>query len=405
MTVAPFLSLQEMNILMDISFLFQSVRDLTVMSQKFLQMLGKIVPYEKAAVFLYQENRRQFSSCAEVRCGGGMVRDYTDNYCNLDYLGWQIFQSADKVFRESDMIRPEERVTSRFYREYLRRYDAEYRLVLSGRSSSGDLLGMVMLFRSDIFEDFSDQEVAILEMLYNHFSAGIENAIHLDLLSVRANMAQKVYKSILDVMIILDETLAVQEGNEAAEQFLARLEDTPDQQREFFRTIRSCCREMAEEGAFSEAPSSLPDYRQISIWDGVAKISMVSHADVRGKTLRQFVVVFSPKTASDQLQKAPAEPTVEENRQRFFSTLSRQYGLTKRELNLIELALEGLENQKIADTLHISLFTVKSHFQNGYAKLGVRSRQELFLVYMKYLLSEQFRREFDAQTRKDDYLW
>ena len=39
MTLAPFLSMSEMNTLMDISFLFQSVRDLNVMSQKFLQML------------------------------------------------------------------------------------------------------------------------------------------------------------------------------------------------------------------------------------------------------------------------------------------------------------------------------------------------------------------------------
>ena len=89
--MAPFLSMSEMNTLMDISFLFQSVRDLSVMSQKFLQMLGKVVPYEKAAVFLWQENRRQFSACSEVRCGGTMIRDYTDHYSNLDYLGWQIF--------------------------------------------------------------------------------------------------------------------------------------------------------------------------------------------------------------------------------------------------------------------------------------------------------------------------
>ena len=396
--------MSEMNTLMDISFLFQSVRDLNVMSQKFLQMLGKIVPNDKSAVFLLSENRRQFISCAEVWCGGSMIREYTDTYCNMDYLGWQIFQSTEKVFRESDWIRPADRKSSRFYQEFLRKHNVEYRLVLSGRSSSGELLGMVMLFRSDIFEDFNDQDVAVLEMLYSHFSAGIENAIHLDKLSVQANMAQKVYNFIQDVMIILDENLTVLEGNEAAENFLARLEDAPDQQRVFFNTIRTCCREMEEDG-FSDDISSLPDYRQVELWGGVAKISMVPHNDVRGNTLRQYVIVFSPMKTADQNRQPSSEPSVEENRQRFFATLSRQYGLTKREKKIIELALEGLENQRIADNLHISLFTVKSHFQNGYAKLGVRSRQELFLIYMKYLISDQFRQEFDAQTRKDDYLW
>lgn len=78
--------------------------------------------------------------------------------------------------------------------------------------------------------------------------------------------------------------------------------------------------------------------------------------------------------------------------------------MTRRELDVFQLAIEGMENQKIAEMLYISLFTVKSHFQNGYAKLGIKSRQELFLLYMKYLISEPFRQEFDAQTRKDDVL-
>ena len=74
-------------------------------------------------------------------------------------------------------------------------------------------------------------------------------------------------------------------------------------------------------------------------------------------------------------------------------------------MDLVQLALDGLDNQKIAETLHISLFTVKSHFQNGYAKLGVKSRQDLFLTYVKYLISEPFRESFDEQTRKDDHIW
>ena len=394
----PSLTLSEMNILMDIAFLFQSVRNLKVVSQKFLQLLGKVLPYEKAAVLLYQEAKRQFSPCAEIRCGSSMLRDYTDRYVDLDYLGWQIFQSQERVFRESDRIHPEERAASRFYQEFLRRYDVEYRLVLSGRSSTGALLGTVMLFRSRIFEDFNPQEIAILEMLHNHFSAGIENAIHLDQISVRADLAQKLYRTIPDVMVILDERLVVQEGNEAAEQFLHRLEDSPDQQREFFRVIRACCQELREAGAFSEDASIPPDFRQTELWGGSVKVSMIVHDDVRGRTLHDFVVVFSQNRPEGQ---APPEG----NQERFFAVLSRQYSLTRREADLIALALEGLENKQIAEALHISLFTVKSHFQNGYAKLGIKSRQELFLVYMKYLISAQFRQEFESQTRKDDILW
>ncbi len=401
----PTLNLSEMNTLMDIVFLFQSVRDLNVMSQKFLQMLGKIVPYEKAVVFLYQEGHRQCSPCAEVRCGGTMIREYLSTYSQLDYLSWQIFQSQEKVFLESSRIRPEERQNSRFYQEFLRKYDVEYRLILNSRGSSGALLGTVMLFRSQIFTDFSPKEVAVMERLHDHFSAGIETAIRFNHLAVQADLAQKVYKTIPDVMVILDGTMAVREGNESAERFLLQLESSPARQREFFRTIRNCCQEMKEDGELSGDASGPPDFRQIPLLDGTAKVSMIVHPDVQGALSYEFVVIFSQEKFHDPDRSLPPGPAAEQIQQRFFQTLRRQYSLTNRELDLIRLALEGMENQKIAETLHISLFTVKSHFQNGYAKLGVKSRQELFLTYMKYLISEQFRQEFDAQTRKDDYLW
>lgn len=400
----PSLTLSEMNTLMDISFLFQSVRDLRVMSQKFLQLLGRVVPYEKAAVFLYQETRRQFSSCAEVRCGGGMIQAYIDIYSHLDYLGWKIFQSEEHVLRETDEVSPEERKKAKFYREYLQKNGMEYRLVLNARSSAGTLLGTVMLFRSLVFDDFNEWEVAVMEMLHNHFSAGIENAIRMEQAAVRENMAQTVYRTIPDVMILLNQNLEMQGCNEMAEQYLQELERTPAQKRDFFRAIRVCCQEMKEDAKMPDGSSERPDFRELALCGGIAKISMIRHTDIRGENLYDFIVVFSGGRMNELEGPALHPLSVEETRKRFFAVLKRQYSLTRREIDLITLALEGLENQKIAETLHISLFTVKSHFQNGYAKLGVKSRQELFLLYMRYLISEEFRQEFDAQTRKDDYL-
>lgn len=402
--MTPSLSLSEMNTLMDIAFLFQSVRDVKLMSQKFLQMLGKIVAYEKGMFLLYQEPKGRFAPCAEIRCGGNMIQDYVSTYYNLDYLGWQIFQSQDRVLRESGRIQADERQGSRFYQEFLRRYDAEYRLILSVRSAGGTLLGSAMLFRSALLEDFSDQEAAILNMLHDHFAAGIENARQLDELSFRERMAQQVYQTIPDVMLLLDEQLNVQEGNQAAEHFLQQMEDFPGQQREFLRTIRACCQEMMEDQIFTVDSSELPGSRETVLLGGTAKISMITRSDLHGRNKHEFVVVFSQSLSPKEPAELPAEPSAEAHRARFYQVLQRQYSLTRRELELIEMALEGLDNQTIAEQQHISLFTVKSHFQNGYAKLGVKNRQELFLIYMKYLISEQFRREFDRQTRKDDVL-
>jgi len=52
--------------------------------------------------------------------------------------------------------------------------------------------------------------------------------------------------------------------------------------------------------------------------------------------------------------------------------------LSKQELTVQNLILEGKSNKEIANELFISLSTVKSHITNLYAKLNVANRQELF---------------------------
>jgi DNA-binding CsgD family transcriptional regulator len=55
----------------------------------------------------------------------------------------------------------------------------------------------------------------------------------------------------------------------------------------------------------------------------------------------------------------------------------RPFGLTKRELQIVQLVAESWPNREIAQRLHISEDTVKHHLSRAFEKTGTSSRTEL----------------------------
>lgn len=57
-------------------------------------------------------------------------------------------------------------------------------------------------------------------------------------------------------------------------------------------------------------------------------------------------------------------------------TAGKTFGLSKRELEVLELIADGHSNQEIADKLFVSLNTVKTHLSNIFSKLNVQRRTQ-----------------------------
>lgn len=66
------------------------------------------------------------------------------------------------------------------------------------------------------------------------------------------------------------------------------------------------------------------------------------------------------------------------------AAFAESYGLTRRELEILELVFDGNTNARIGDQLCISVRTVDTHLVNIFKKCQVRSRYELFKLLRKH---------------------
>jgi DNA-binding CsgD family transcriptional regulator len=57
-------------------------------------------------------------------------------------------------------------------------------------------------------------------------------------------------------------------------------------------------------------------------------------------------------------------------------TARKRLGITRRELEILELVARGLSNREIGETLFVSESTVKTHCSRAFDKLGARRRTE-----------------------------
>jgi DNA-binding NarL/FixJ family response regulator len=83
---------------------------------------------------------------------------------------------------------------------------------------------------------------------------------------------------------------------------------------------------------------------------------------------------------------APMTPSIAKRVLNFFNESipkSNDYNLTQREKEILQKLVNGFSYKKIAETLFISLDTVRSHIKNIYQKLHVNSKSEAVAKALK----------------------
>lgn len=119
-----------------------------------------------------------------------------------------------------------------------------------------------------------------------------------------------------------------------------------------------------------------------------ANVSAFCHKDISTENLynlirlvRQGGFWLDPSVSADIMQGGYFSPeTVSEpacHRSRQAAAGPRKPEFTKREQEILKLVMAGKSNKEIAETLFITIYTVKAHLNHIYKKLGVSDRTQV----------------------------
>lgn len=122
--------------------------------------------------------------------------------------------------------------------------------------------------------------------------------------------------------------------------------------------------------------------------DGGALMSTISlHRTNRqgdfGDADQQLLRLLSPHL-QENLRRVQTKAT-QDNTALVIDRIRTGYGLTPREVTILQLLAEGRSNKQIAEQLCISIDTVKTHLRSLFSKTKVSSRAKLLGRFMKFM--------------------
>ena len=162
-------------------------------------------------------------------------------------------------------------------------------------------------------------------------------------------------------LIVMDITMPGCDGVEATQKILAEFPDMTivmltirDEDEKLFEAIKS--------GAQGFLPKSIRSRELVSLLRGAMRGEAAITPNLGGRMLEEF------RRLSQQSPQVPEEEAM---------------SLTRRELEVLSLVAQGATDKELAQTLSISVHTVKTHMRNILSKLHLSHRHEAALYALR----------------------
>jgi len=211
--------------------------------------------------------------------------------------------------------------------------------------------GFMCLHREKNGSNFTAMEAATVAAIVPHLGHGLRAALLL-------SQAKKAHDEGAPGLLLLAEDLSLAAATPAGERWLSEITDMPTR-RELPQVVYAAVARLVAIECNRVLPPDLVPRARVQTRSGQWLVVHASRLSGRGGP-GETAVILEPARAEEV---APL--------------LLRAYGLTRREAELAQFVLQGLDTLGIASRLSIAESTVQQHLKSVFDKTGVGSRREL----------------------------
>lgn len=336
----------------------------------FTQLL--IFPYAYSAIDLEKRSKRDaLSNFLTVNIESRLVKEYADKVSKFDIFNPKHLPTNlrnQKVLFTNDVMSREKYLKTEYF-AYMAEQDMERQACIYLRYKN-EIIGNICVFRSKNDPEFTGQDRALMEYL----SEVISNQYVLSLRLTGDVLSQEgfnlFFRNSKVGAVMLNSRLTVLMANATAQEH-----------------SKSFLNFYGKENSFAarssyQRTSKYDSIQQAMDWIGLDLINNESGTTSFSSLQEElhfyywpliFINVFSDVETRHLILSTNQKKQISAEFQDFFFTL------TQRESEILKFVLAGNKNEKIAEALHVSIFTVRTHISNIYRKFEVNSRAELLI--------------------------
>jgi len=372
---------QDFKNILNIMTIISSCLDKDIFRQKLLDSLLKIFHMDNSIFFLADENSK-LTDFMGKNIEDKYLRDFVNYYHKRD--PFKLIQGrfhGNRIISLEDLVPYPSFLDTEYYNDFLRPQKIHHKTVIYLKSGA-ELLGIIGLFRQKEFGNFSEKDARMMKIITPYLCQALKNIEVFRKVQIENCIFKMVDQDSSSGLIILNDSMGLAHMNNKAKDFCKILAGSDNGHQESINgknsypfipyLITEDCyhlREQMKNGSFEIIP--LPIYRilKLSKYRKYSLCSQILTKEMSPENRFFYIIKIDELTHQVNLD---------------IGVLEIDFGLTKREVEILSNVFNGLKNAEIAERLFIGEITVKKHLQHIFEKIGVNSRTTLIRRIIDY---------------------